>query len=83
MEMGYTFTHEAARALTAAETTMKGEDVKIKGHTLGAWFSHLLFKLLPPKLYLRLQGIKLPTDSPVNVTIVLRRHGEDHAKDTD
>jgi len=49
----------------------------IKGHTLGAWFDHLLFKLLPFKLYLRSQGIKMPDDPLVNVTVTYRLHGEE------
>jgi len=47
------------------------------GHTLGAWFNHLLFKLLPSKLYLRSQGIKMPDDPPVNVTVTYRLRGEE------
>jgi len=76
--------------------------VKIKGHTLGAWFNHkrfsqrkakgyrlsrrfdhllsrwfnhLLFKLLPPRWYLRTQGIKVRRKQNVIVTITYLRQG--------
>lgn len=41
-----------------------------------AWFNHLLFGLLPPKLYLRLQGIELYDEPSVTVTVTYRLHGD-------
>lgn len=50
--------------------------MKIKGHTLGAWFNHLLFRLLLPKWYLRTQGIKLYSEPSATATITYELHGE-------
>lgn len=50
--------------------------MKVRGHTLGAWFNHLLFKLLPPRWYLRTQGIKLYREPPATATIMYKSHGE-------
>lgn len=51
--------------------------MKIKGHTLGAWLNHLLFKLLPPKLYLRSQGVELYREPPTTATVTYELHGEE------
>jgi len=51
--------------------------MKIKGHTLSAWLNHPLFKLLPPKLYLRSQGIEYYSEPPVIATITYALNGEE------
>jgi len=51
--------------------------MKIKDHNLGAWFNHLLFKKLPPKLYLRTQGIKLYSEPSTTATVTYILHGEE------
>jgi len=62
---------------SVAEAAVKGKDVKIKGHTPGAWLNYLLFKLLPPKLYLRSQGIEYCSEPPAVATITYELHGEE------
>lgn len=50
--------------------------MKIRGRALGAWFNHLLFKLLPPRWYLRTQGIKLYREPRAIATITYKLHGK-------
>jgi len=50
--------------------------MKIKGHIPSAWFNHLLFKLLPPKWYLRTQGIKLYHEPCAVATVTYNLHGK-------
>jgi len=42
-------------------------------HRLLRWLSRPLFKLLPPKWYLRTQGIRLPDKQDITVTITYHR----------
>ena len=51
--------------------------MKVRGRTLGAWFNHFLFRLLPPGWYLRTQGIKIRTESVVVIVTYLRPPGYD------
>ena len=50
--------------------------MKVRGHTLGAWFNHFLFRLLPPEWYLRTQGIKLWHEPRATAIITYKLRGE-------
>lgn len=42
---------------------------------LSAWLGHWLFRLMPPRLYLRLHGIKLYSEPRAIATVTYRLHG--------
>jgi len=50
--------------------------MKIKGHTLGAWLNHLLFKLLPPEWYLRTQKVRVRREQNVMVAVTYLRQDD-------